>query len=111
MLRRDGPGRPRLHGLGPARRVMFRSVSAPLTTLLPGERRRALPPLDAAGVQAVAAPAPAPGAARAGDLAVTAAIARFEHHARMGSAEFAERYLRGEFGHAAWARVWFGLLQ
>ena len=29
----------------------------------------------------------------------------------MGSAEFAERYLRGEFGHAAWARVWFGLLQ
>ena len=77
----------------------------------PASAGGALPPLDAAGVRAVAAPAPAPGAARAGDLAVTAAIARFEHHARMGSAEFAERYLRGEFGHAAWARVWFGLLQ
>ena len=51
-----------------------------------------------------------PGAPRAGDPAVTTAIARFEHQAGMDSAEFAERYLRGEFGRPAWARVWFGLL-
>ena len=52
-----------------------------------------------------------PGAARTGDPAVTTAIARFEHQSGMASAEFAERYLRGEFGDAAWARVWFGLLR
>jgi hypothetical protein len=87
---------------------MFRSVSAPLAALVPAERRRAQPRSTRAGC---GADHPAPAAESARTFAVMAAIARFEHHAQMGSAEFAERYLRREFGHAAWARVWFGLLQ
>ena len=111
MLGSNRPDGRVLRGLGPARRVMFRSVSAPLATLVPAERRRAQPPADAAGVRGRTVPTPAAGVPRADELAVMAAIARFEHHAQMGSAEFAQRYLRREFGHAAWARVWFGLLQ
>lgn len=86
----------------------YAAVPPPLAASPP---RWTHPPAAAAGARAARVAVPAVGAAGADELAVTAAIARFEHQARMGSAEFAERYLRGEFGHAAWARVWFGLLE
>lgn len=41
---------------------------------------------------------------------VVAAIERFEHESGLRSPEFISRYLDGEFGRAAWARVWFDLL-
>jgi hypothetical protein len=111
MLGRRTPGAPVLRGLGPARRVKFRSIRLPLGTPVASDPRRPRPPLDPAAVRAMTAQVPTEGSVRAGELAVAAAIARFEHHAQMSSAEFAERYLGGEFGHATWARVWFGLLQ
>lgn len=43
-------------------------------------------------------------------LDVTVALARFEYQSQMGSSEFRQRFLRGEFGRVAWARAWFSLL-
>ncbi len=43
------------------------------------------------------------------DIAV--AIERFEHESGLSSPEFIRRYLDGEFGRVAWARVWFDLLR
>lgn len=55
---------------------------------------------------------PAPGAAiRAHQRrAVAAAVARFERESGMSSPEFVSRYLDGEFGRAAWARVWYAFV-
>jgi hypothetical protein len=100
-----------LPGVGPSRRVMHRFAATPVVGPGAALRRPAQRPLEVAGARAAAMPVPAPVAAAADDLAVLAAIALFEHRAGMGSAEFAQRYQRGEFGHVAWARVWFGLLQ
>ncbi len=111
MFGRSWPRPPRLHGLGPARRVKFRSVRLPLGTPVPTDPLRPRPPVDPTARRAMTARVPADGPPPASELAVTAAIARFEHHAQMSSAEFAERYLGGEFGHATWARVWFDLLR
>ncbi len=41
---------------------------------------------------------------------VADAVARFERESGLRSPEFVSRYLDGEFGRAAWARVWYGLL-
>lgn len=38
------------------------------------------------------------------------AVARFERESGMSSPEFVSRYLDGEFGRAAWARVWYALV-
>ena len=54
---------------------------------------------------------PAPGAAAPGrPHRRAAAIARFERESGMTSPEFVSRYIDGEFGRAAWARVWYALL-
>jgi hypothetical protein len=42
---------------------------------------------------------------------IAAAIERFEHESGLDSPEFVRRYLNGEFGRVAWARVWFDLLR
>ncbi len=42
--------------------------------------------------------------------AVIATIRRFERESGLASPEFVSRYLDGEFGRVAWARVWFTLL-
>lgn len=41
---------------------------------------------------------------------VVAAIEVFERESGLTSPEFISRYLDGEYGRAAWARVWFDLL-
>ncbi len=41
---------------------------------------------------------------------VVVAIERFERQSGLTSPEFISRYLDGEYGRAAWARVWFDLL-
>jgi hypothetical protein len=41
---------------------------------------------------------------------VAAAIEVFERESGLTSPEFISRYLDGEYGRAAWARVWFDLL-
>ena len=41
---------------------------------------------------------------------VVAAIEVFERQSGLTSPEFISRYLDGEYGRAAWARVWFDLL-
>lgn len=43
-------------------------------------------------------------------IRVSEAIERFEQESGMDSDEFVERFLAGEFGREAWARVWFALL-
>ncbi len=100
-----------LTGLGPARRVMYRFAQTPAVGTGAAAGPTARQPPEVAGARRATIPVPARGAVAANDLAVLAAIARFELQAGMGSADFALRYRSGEFGHAAWARVWFGLLQ
>lgn len=61
--------------------------------------------IPAASAAAGAAPPPPV------QLDVIATIERFEQASGMGSGEFTTRYLNGDFGRAAWARTWFGLLR